>query len=334
MRLFLLILMILWPAPGGRGEQALPQGPGMAARYPGDGGIAKDPAVLFAEDFEEGSLEAVGKRWDEVSNKDGKVLALSDDVPPASSGKRSVQMAGTLGENSGGHLYARFPGVDKAFLRFYVKFAPDHAYEHHFVWLGGHNPPTRWPWPRAGTCPRGDERISVGIEPIGWYGRYPPPGAWVFYNYWHEMKISADRKYWGNGVSLADPPLVPRDRWQCVEIMLKMNSAPGQPDGELALWLDGQLVMQVVKGVRRGPWSGMGFQVLQQGGEPFEGFPWRTNDALRINYLWLEHYVDEGAQRQNKLANPTRVNRVWFDDVVVAKSYIGPLVKNVPSGAP
>ena len=38
----------------------------------------------------------------------------------------------------------------------------------------------------------------------------------------------------------AQPAQVPRGRWQCVEIMLKLNSAPDRADGELALWLDGK----------------------------------------------------------------------------------------------
>jgi len=37
--------------------------------------------------------------------------------------------------------------------------------------------------------------------------------------------------------------------------------------------------------------------------------------------------VDEGAQRHNKLENPTRVNRVWVDDIVVRTAYIGPIQK-------
>jgi hypothetical protein len=47
-------------------------------------------------------------------------------------GKRSLQMTGTLRLNKGGDLYTVLkPGLDTAFLRFYTKFASDHAYEHH-----------------------------------------------------------------------------------------------------------------------------------------------------------------------------------------------------------
>jgi len=308
-------------------QNTLPEGAGIAAKYPGDMGIEKDKAIIFAENFETGTIEELGKRWDEVSNKDGKVLVLSSDVPSGSHGKHSLQMTGTLSENTGGHLYTRFPGVDKAFLRFYTKFAPDHAYEHHFVELGGYNPPLRWPSPRAGTRPVGNDRVMVFIDPIGDYGKHPPPGVWMLYTYWPEMKISADNMYWGNCLNPAEPQRVPRGRWQCVELMVKMNSAADKADGELALWLDGKLVMHVVKGVRRGHWSGMGFDLLTTGGEPFEGLRLRTDNALKINHLWLEHYVDEGAQRQNKLANPNRVNRVWFDDIVVSTEYVGPTQK-------
>lgn len=170
--------------------------------------------------------------------------------------------------------------MDAAFARFYVKFAPEADYIHHFVHLGGYNPPTPYPQGGAGERPRGDERVTVGIEPHGDYGRYPPPGIWSLYVYWHEMKISADGRYWGNGLRPAQPALVPRHRWQCVEVMLKLNSTPAQPDGELALWLDGKLVTHFVKGVPRGRWTGMGFTLVEQGGEPFEGFRWRTSNEL------------------------------------------------------
>jgi len=313
------------PDPSGSGRGGLPEGCGLSARHPGDAGIARDPAVLFAEDFEESSLEQVDKHWGgETSNKDGKVLSLSSEVPPQSPGKQSLQMTGTLGENSGGHLYTVFPGVDKAFVRFYVKFAADHGYEHHFVELGGYNPPTPYPNPRAGTRPQGDDRVMVFIDPIGEYGQYPPPGIWMLYTYWPEMKISADNMYWGNCMNPIHPQPVPRGQWQCVELMIKLNT-PGKADGELALWLDGKLVMHVVKGIPRGPWSGMGFDLLAKGGEPFEGLRLRTSAELNINHLWLEHYVDEFAQRQSNLDNPNPVNRVWFDDVVVSTQYIGPI---------
>ena len=36
---------------------------GLAARYPGDAGIAGDPDVLFAESFAETSIAALAQQW-------------------------------------------------------------------------------------------------------------------------------------------------------------------------------------------------------------------------------------------------------------------------------
>jgi hypothetical protein len=305
--------------------KGLDPGPGIAAKYIGDAGIEGDASVIFAENFEAGSLAEIAKRWGEASNKNGEVQAFTDDVPAGSAGRRSLQMTGTMGKNSGGHLYTMFkPGFDKVHVRFYTKFAADHGYEHHFVALGGYNPPTPWPNPQAGTRPRGDDRIAVFIDPLGHHGRYPPPGVWGLYTYWNEMKVSADGHYWGNVLSPAQAVPVAQGEWTCVELMIKLNSAPDERDGELALWVDGKPAMHFAKGMRRGPWSGMGFKLVESGGEPFEGLRLRTSMDLKINHLWLEHYVDEGAQRHNKVRNPNRVNRVWFDDIVVATEYIGP----------
>lgn len=274
---------------------------------------------LLTEDFS-GTLAELSRRWSDISNKGGKPLALE-----TKEGRRALKITATLGQDNGGHLFALLPrAVETLYARFYVYFEPDADYIHHFVWMGGHNPATRWPNPRAGSKPRGDDYLSVGIEPHGGNGRFPAPGAWSFYNYWHEMKKSADGRYWGAGIAPEEQPLlVPRGRWQCVEFMTKLNSAPDKSDGELALWLDGKLAMKIAPGVRRGPWTGLGFTLPETGGEPFEGFRWRTDPALKLNYFWLEHYVTEEALRRNKSRlKPT--NTVWFADVRVADRYIGP----------
>ena len=303
----------------------LPEGAGLAAKYPGDKGVADDDRVLLVEDFEVESVRELERRWESVSNEDGAVLALSSDVPPGSRGSRSLQMTATLGENTGGHLYRRLPReVEQVFARFYVRFAEDAPYIHHFVHLGGYRPATAWPQGGAGQRPRGDERFTVGIEPHGHRGRFDPPGAWTFYPYWAEMKVSAGGRYWGNAIHPPQPEQIPPGRWQCIEIMLKLNSAPDRRDGELALWVDGQVRMHVAPGVRRGPWTGMGFALLDEGGEPFEGFRWRTDERLKINFFWLLHYVTENAGRQNRAPRVIPVNRVWFDDIVLATEYIGP----------
>lgn len=306
--------------------QPLPEGVGLAKAHPGDRGIGDDPAVLFAEDFERGDLQDIAKRWGEMSNKGGDVMALAADSAPGSGGKRAIQMTASLDHNTGGHLYTTFDGVDQVFARFYVKFPQDAGYVHHFVHLGGYRPATRWPQGGAGEKPRGDERVTVGIEPFGRNGKVQAPGDWNFYTYWHEMKKSADGKYWGNSIWPVQPQAAPRGRWQCVEVMMKLNT-PGQRDGRLALWLDGKLIMDVHRGVQRGKWTGMGFDLLgDETGEAFEGFDFRTDERLKLNFFWLLYYVTDTAVRRHHEPEGRR-HVVWFDHVVVATRYVGPIAE-------
>ena len=95
---------------------------GLAAKYPGDAGIERDPAVVFAENFDEPALDALWKRWETVTDKPG--MSFSTDVPAGSAGKQSLIMERTRG--SGVHLYRRLKdadggfGYDRGFSRYYV----------------------------------------------------------------------------------------------------------------------------------------------------------------------------------------------------------------------
>jgi hypothetical protein len=64
------------------------------------------------------------------------------------------------------------------------------------------------------------------------------------------MKISADNRFWGNSISPIKPKQIPANTWQCVEVMVKLNSIADKPDGELAPWLDSELQTHVAPGVR------------------------------------------------------------------------------------
>ncbi len=275
------------------------EGQGIATKYPNDKGIEKDPDIVLAENFEDGDYK---KRWDDVKNP--KCLELCEDPKNVHSGKHSIQITATLGDNTGGHLYKMLSkGLDTCYLRFYAKFEKEHEYVHHFVHLTAYNPGTKWPQGGAGELPDGSKRATTGIEPWGNWGRHKPPGAWNFYTYWCEMKKSKDGKYWGNSFAPEEPVLVERDKWICVEMMMKMNSSPDKEDGEQAFWIDGKCA---------GRWG---------------GFRWRTLEELKINGIWILYYITENAPKQNNVKDPKKVNRIWFDDILVAKSYIGPLCK-------
>jgi hypothetical protein len=320
-----MVLLLGLAAESGWALERLPEGLGLSKGYLGDVNIGSHPAVLLVEDFEASDLAEIKPRWNEMENPAGRVLELVAEKAPGSVGKRCLQVTATLGENTGGHLFKRLnPIQNRVFARFYVKFAEDAPYLHHFSGLGGYNPPTNWPQGSAGKHAAGDARFSARIEPNGQYGSLSAPGGWMFYSYWHDMKQSADGGFWGNGLWPEGKPGPVPGQWQCVEIMVKCNEV-GKSDGELALWLDGKLAAHIGPGTRTGKWTGEGFEVLAEGQTLFEGFRWRTVPELAVSYFSLSHYVTENAYRQNQVANPPKLNRVWFDDVVVATEYVGPI---------
>lgn len=306
---------------------------GLARKYAGDQGIERDPRVVFAENFEEESLESLWQRWETVTDRPG--MTFAEDVPPGSAGKQSLAMERLSG--SGAHLYRRLKnsaggwGYDRLFARYYVRFDPECGEIHHFgTCLGGNHPATPWPSVNAGHPPDGAKSFWSGIEPFG------SSWVWDYYTYWCEMRGSPPQgQTWGNSF-IRDPNLrVEKGRWICVEQMIKLN-APGGSDGEQALWIDGKLVSHLGQRFPKGLWTydkftpGKGgegirwniekggpdrFGVLE-GGAPFEGFRWRTIEELKVNYLWLYIYTAKPAGHRIK---------VWFDDVVVATAYIGPI---------
>jgi hypothetical protein len=273
---------------------------GLAVRYPGDTGIANDPDVLFAENFESGDMQ----KWDQ---KRGRVL-MAEDKP--NSGRWCVQMPMERGNHGGDAIKWFMPGADAVYARFYVKFSPDYQYNHHFVTLLANQRTNKWSaFGKAGLKPNGTY-FSSGMEPWFAWGRNPRPGEVNLYSYYLDMEPDRKmNKYWGNGFFPPGPGkgqaagaarVVPKlNEWQCWEFMIQANTAPDKADGKQAMWVDGKLV-----------------------GE-FTGIRWRNDPDLKINCLWLQHYgYDEG--------DPTKQywkesQSVWFDDLVVARRYIGPM---------
>jgi hypothetical protein len=326
----LLLGVVLSSVDADGRDPRLPQGSkGIAAKYPGDVGIGKDPDVVFVETFD-GTLPEVTARWEDVAGE--KTFSLAADVPKGGGGTQSLLMTHVGGEESRNHLYRRIePGLEQMFARFYVKFDPDCAPVHHFgTHVGGNNPSTKWPSMDAGNAPPGDKHFNVSIEPFG------KSWTWDYYTYWCEMRGSPPRgRCWGN-VLVRDPKLtVERGKWICVELMVKMNDVE-DTNGELALWIDGKRVSHLGKGFPIGTWTFDKFTPGKQGqgvtwdhklgerrsipgGQPFEGFRWRTVKELNANYVWLSLYMTHKQKGH--------ISKVQFDNVVVAKQYIGPIQK-------
>ncbi|MDA7980396.1 MAG: polysaccharide lyase [Pirellulales bacterium] len=278
---------------------------GLAANYAGDRAIETDAAVLFVDGFESGKLD----HWDEdQSAGDESRVSVTDNKADVFFGQHACQMTATRGQNNGGGLIKWLPeGQDEIFARFYVKFADDAGYVHHFVHINGEA--KRWgSFGQAGKQPKGDDFFTTGIEPWFDWGKNPPPGKWNFYTYWQEMRAAPDGNYWGNSFP-AEGGDIPRGEWICMEVRVKLNT-PGKHDGEQTLWRDGEQIAHVT------------------------GLNWRSTEKLKANVFWLMSYVTErafGHTEQHAVKHTDTANlqshTVWFDQVVVATKYIGPLEK-------
>jgi hypothetical protein len=297
MGVYLALLLLLGVGPAGAQQEL-----GVAAGYRGDIGIDADPAVVFIENFEHAHFSSLLSRWEAYQGE--SLMSFSLDTPPGSRGMQSLFMDGSA------DLYRRvLPGYEQLYVRVYARFEAECTEVHHWLWMGGHNPSTAWPWPRAGERPVGDERWSTGIEPMGtrW--------AWDFYTYWMHMRGNpGGPQFWGNTFSGRPSPWpTARDEWICVEFMVRMNDPVDAFNGEQAFWIDALRKAHLGEGFPLGDWVWDGFYP-DPGGQPFEGFQWRSVPELNINYVWLEQYVDTDPDCG-----------VRFDDLVVATEYIGPL---------
>jgi len=328
---------------------------GLAALYPGDVGLGADSAVVFHDDFEVKALADLNQRWTYTGSDlyDGR-LSLVDDSIPGCPGRTSLKINIIKGEFDGASAYKLLDkGYDRLYARFYCKFAPDAPYVHHFVHLGGKTSTAAYPEGGAGNRPTGYDRFTTSIDLRS--GGANPPGAWVFYSYWCDMHSwqtpqgASDGRanaYYGNvfGPPVERPEQAKRGQWQCVEMMIKMNSAPDKSDGEQAFWIDGRLVDRWAPGSHMGCWFSDRFReygtevynlaaTVDSIPKPFEGFRWSRTPYLKINQFDLQYYLASVFENDLRPADSTiayngSLGRVEFDNVVLATRYIGPLAEN------
>lgn len=286
----LLVLVAAFPAWG--------QDKGLAAKYPKDAGIARDPAVLFHDDFEAGE---VGSKWDEVKRREPR--GATDDSAPLTADADKAIARGTRSARAqlrkDGHEDVTLtkelkPGHDELYMRYYVRYGKDYGYHGHggggFMADAG-----KGGFKGAGKAPDGDKFFWATLEPIG-PREWNPPGALIFYAYWYSMKPDGRGNYWGNWFR-PEPDQVPkRETWLCCEWRVKANAA-GREDGELDCWIDGKKC-----------------------GE-FRKINWRSVDTLKVNKVQLSLWLEPGAYAR---AGGGTTRTVWYDDVVVATNYIGP----------
>jgi hypothetical protein len=288
-------------APGGSGS-------GIAAMYPSDQGIASDPRVIFADDFESyASASDLDTRWDAVYNMTG----LTTTAAHVYAGNKALEFTAPVQTNelSNGVAKMLTNELDTLYLRWYSKFDPSFDIvgsshngggisAHYFV--NGNATP--------GVPADGTNKFLMEFE--DWRGDVATanPGQQNVYIYHPEQRSNYGDHFFPNGDVMpntsipgnfgpefvARPMFTPElDRWYSFEIMLHANT-PGMRDGRITCWIDGAIVAD------------------------FPNLRLRDIDTLKIDRFGLSLHFG---------SNPNSVTHKWYDNVVAATAYIGPMAK-------
>jgi hypothetical protein len=285
--------------------QSLPQGnSGIAARYPGDKEIVADPAVIFADDFESytgTSALTASANWSNYYQASNTRIATGTGSFYAGAKALEFTMPQTNSEVANAVVKNLPVKQDVLFVRVYTKFEAgfDGTTEgHNGIRISGN-------YQGPGKIPNGQDFFLYTVENSVYYGE-AYPGFLNVYAYHPEQRSQWGDHFYPTGKVLpidsqpgnfgptfvARPNFTPQtDRWYSYEMMVKLNT-PGQRDGRVAVWIDGSLVAD------------------------FPNLRMRDTTSLKIDQVQLELHGKN---------NPVRADKKWYDNVVIAKSYIGPV---------
>lgn len=289
---------------------ALPEGNnGIAARYPGDSAIQSDSNVIYADGFENyRSGSDLGTNWNGGVYHNALIDTTKKNI---FAGNKSLefwapQQSAELSNGIAREL-KKSDELDVLFLRYYAKF--DESFNitgsshngggmsaHYFV--NGNATP--------GVPADGKNKFLIEYE--FWRGEAsdPTPGNLNIYIYHPEQRSQWGDHFFPNGDVMPNTSIpgnfgtdfisrpnivVDLGKWYCYEVMLKANT-PGLRDGRIGCWLDGKLVAD------------------------FTNLRFRDVDSLKINRFGLSLHFGNNSLNQTWK---------WYDNVVAAKSYIGPM---------
>ena len=285
----------------------LPQGnTGIASRFPNDTNIGSDPDVIFADDFESyTSPSNLTTRWNQAYHLQN--LNIETAAANVFRGSKSLGMTvPTLnGEVSNTALKDVNPTLDVLFLRYHAKY--DAGFN---VRGSSHNGSTiQSKYSGPGIPANGTNKFLVSYEAGRWDAASEPnPGKLNVYIYHPEQRSNYGDHFFPNGDVMPNtsipgnfgPEFVARTnvtpelgRWYEFEVMLRANT-PGIRDGRITCWMDGEVIAD------------------------FTNLRLRDIDTLQIDRIGLSlHFGD----------NSSRETRKWYDNVVAATAYIGPLAQ-------
>ncbi|MFO0734673.1 MAG: hypothetical protein U0270_02285 [Labilithrix sp.] len=288
-----------------------PTGAGIAAKYPGDVGIEADPDVIFADSFEAyGAATDLTQKWSNYFQPDQTRIVTDPANVMLGSKALELNLPQQDNELSNGVQKILTTELDVLYLRYYSKF--DTSFDitgssHNGGGINAHyfNGNQATPGVKA------DGRNKFLVEYECWRGEASntSPGVLNAYVYHPAQRSDYGDLFFttgsvtpydpvvGNkgdfgGTFASRPDITPElGRWYAYELMLKANT-PGQRDGRITLWLDGQVIGD------------------------FPNLRFRDVDTLKIDRFNLSFHAGSNTK------GPTKK---WYDAVVAAKSYIGPV---------
>lgn len=283
---------------------------GIAARYPGDIGIASDPAVIFADDFESyGQPGDLTRKWDNFYQPAG--TRLTTEPANVFAGRQALEFTSPAQQAELSHAVDKrvSPELEVIHLRYYAKFSAPYdvvGSSHNGSSISAHYFDGNRATP--GVRADGMNKFLVNLE--NWRGdaATPSPGRLNVYVYHPGQRDRYGDHFFPSGQVLPNssqtfdfgPEFVARpdlntelDRWYCYEVMVQANT-PGQRDGRIMFWLDGVLAAD------------------------FRNLRLRDVPELKIDRFQLCFHIG---------SNPKGETKKWYDNVVAARSYIGPVAR-------
>jgi hypothetical protein len=281
-------------------------GSGIASQYPGDLGIGGDSRVVFADDFESYATAAeLDQRWDAVYHE----VRIATEPANVYAGAQSVELTAPQQTTELSNTVAKVLAneLDVLYLRYYSRYedtfditGSSHnggEISAHYYVDGNASP---------GIPADGTNKFLISYE--NWRGEdtTTSPGDLNVYIYHPEQRSQWGDHFFPDGIVLPNssmpgdfgPDFVARanvipelGRWYSYEVMLKANT-PGVRDGRITCWLDGVVVAD------------------------FPNLRLRDVDTLTIDHFSLSLHFG---------SNATRETRKYYDNVVAATAYIGPM---------
>ena len=284
---------------------ALPQGMGLAAAYPNDSGLAANANVIFVDGFENyTSLSQLTGSGNYTNYYQGSNLAFDTSTFFGGTKALRISMPATGNEVSNAVMKRLSPSRDVLFMRVYTRFQDNYAglnSAHNGVRISGN-------YTGPGRRPNGTDFFSVSIENSKW-GSEAEPGYSHAYVYHPEQDDVYGEHWFSDGTTsngaqsfgqyfVARPKAVaPRGVWLCFEVLVQMNT-PGSRNGRVAVWQNGTLIAD---------WQSVRF---------------RDVNTVKIDEINFENGGQGSTQRNDK----------WYDNLVLATQYIGPIATGtVPS---